>query len=161
VNEPARQPVGFSAETYHPRLSRLFQAGGDVSRDSIHIVQRQLANAALPENDLSVVDADPGFHELCSLAPEPIADRETSQAGSDRMIFARRRGAEDRHNAVTAAVDDAFEAFNFLDHAMNRRTEEVCGSFRLQMLHKFGRALDVGEQQRHATELSIHFVDLA
>jgi hypothetical protein len=124
-------------------------------------MQRLLPTPALPKNDLSVVDANSGLHELCALAPQPIADREAGQAGSDRMIFARRRGAEDRHNAVTAAVDDAFEAFYFLDHGMNRRAEEVCCSFRLQVLHKLGRALDVGEQQRHPTELGIHFVDLA
>ncbi len=65
-----------------------------------------------------------------------------------RMVFVGHGSAEQREDAVAGGLHDvAVVAMRGVDHQLQRRIYHAASVFGIKVLHKLGRALDIGEQR--------------
>jgi hypothetical protein len=72
------------------------------------------------------------------------------------MVFMCDRRAEQRENAIAGRLHDVtVVAMRRVNHQLQRRIDDRAGLLRVEVAHKLGRALDVGEQRRHRLALAL------
>ncbi len=72
------------------------------------------------------------------------------------MVLVRDRRAEQREDAVAGGLHDvAVVAMDRVDHQLQRRIDDRARRLRVEVLHQFRRALDVGEQRGDRLALAL------
>jgi len=75
------------------------------------------------------------------------------------MIFVGGRRAEKREDAVTGRLHDvAAVALDRIDHQLERGVDNCARLFRIQVLHQFHGAHDVGEQRGYRLAFAIEIL---
>jgi hypothetical protein len=87
---------------------------------------------------------------------ELLLHRDRRMQRALRMVLVRDRRPEQRKNPVAGGLNDVpVVAMRRVDHQLERRINDGAGLLRVEVAHKFGRALDIGEQRRHRLALAL------
>jgi hypothetical protein len=157
-----RKPaLGRLAGENRSGVRECLKAGGDIC----HIAERDLARERSPhepDRRLAAVDSDPHrkvresprLLDVSGVPPHDLEDPERGSRRTFRVVRVRRRDAEVGADAV--ALVRLHRAAVLLYRAVHHRDTLADKCFHLvrrELLAESGRAHDVGEEDRHGTQL--------
>jgi hypothetical protein len=74
------------------------------------------------------------------------------------MVFVGNGSAEQREDPVAGGLHDvSVVTMRGVDHQFQRRIDHATSVFGIKVLHKLGRALDIGEERGNGLALALEF----
>jgi hypothetical protein len=145
MDETARQRIRRVAEAHGSGLGSLLQTGSDMNSCAEYVLNTKLSNPASPKNYFPEMDSDADFDPFRWVSCEAIPNSKPRETGPDRVVFTCRRGSENCHDTVTSVAGRSLKALHLFNHRSNCGTEEVGSVFRIEVLNKLCRSLNVSK----------------